>query len=227
MQFSRAQHNGRFVLICSILFLAGAFLRYQAGWLTLPWQTQAPSPLVSSEPVVLPPGLREIVFNFYESIDRGHYQEAYQHSLENKWVEREPGSYTSVGLTSQENFVTSLEEEFGINGSDLNIVSMNLISATPLSREQWIPSQQPELNSINNVSNEVEDIYEVQVGGSLMERCSPWTWKTTVWAAKFNTGNWKILLLGIPNDQTSRMEYWFLGQNPFAHLHIVQEQTTR
>ena len=229
-QVSRSGHNVRFIIICLALFLGGGFLRSQSGWLTLPRQVETLAPPAAGEPLEqqeqLPPGLRETVFNFYEWIDRGHYKEAHQISLENKWLERGPDTYVRVGLTSQDEFVDALNREWRVNGTDLSVVTMDLLTADRLLPERRTPSERPELYTLNDLPPgiQAEDIYEVKVAGLVIERCSTWEWDKKLLVAKLGgTGGWKILLPGIPDARFLRAEVWFLDKNPFAELHIVQE----
>ena len=231
MQVFRSEHNLRFILICLALFLAGGFLRYQSGWLTLPRQVEVPTPLAvlrqSEQSEQLPPGLRETVFNFYEWIDRGYYNEAHQVSLENKWLERGPDTYVRVGLTPQEEFVNALNREWRVNGTDLSIVTMDLLGVSRLPPERRVPAERPELYTLADLPPEipVEDIYEVAVGGLVIGRCSTWEWDKKVLVAKLGgTGGWKVLWPGFPNARFMRVDVWFLGMNPLANLHILQEK---
>jgi len=229
-QVSRSGHNVRFIIICLALFLGGGFLRSQSGGLTLPRPVETLTPPAAGEPLEqqeqLPPGLRETVSNFYEWIDRGYYKEAHQISLENKWLERGPDTYVRGGLTSQDEFVNALNQEWRVNGTDLNVVTLDVLRADRLLPERRTPSERPELYTLNDLPPgiQAEDIYEVTVAGLVIERCSTWEWDKKLLVAKLGgTGGWKILLPGIPDARFLRAEVWFLDKNPFAELHIVQE----
>ncbi len=219
--------NMRFILICLALFGVGGFLRYRSGWLTLPRPTETPVPSATTEPQEqLSLGLRETVFNFYEWIDRGYYKEAYQISLENKWLERGPDTYVRAGLTSQDEFISALNWEWRVNGTDLTIVAIDLLGVSQLEPDHRMPLQRQELYTLDSLpaGTQVEDIYQVEVGGLVIERCSTWEWDQKVSVAKLSTGEWKVLLPGIPGAHSSRVEAWFLGKDPFVGLDILPEK---
>lgn len=203
-------------------------MRYESGWLSLSGfpNNQVPSADSQQPRKPFPTGLGETVRKFYEAADRGLYKEAYQLALENKWQAKAPDTYALAGLTSQDEFVHALTEQWGDNGVDLTINEMDLLSASPLGTNRPLPSEWPELYTLADLPADtlVEDIYEVQIHGSLMERCSLWQWDKRLLVAKLTPGEWKVLLPGIPDNRISHIQVWFLDKNPFAELHILQEK---
>lgn len=176
---------------------------------------------------MLPRGLRETVLGFYERLDRGHYSEAFQISLENQWVEKGQETYAPMGLTSQADFVAALTQEWGANGVDLNVISVDVIDGAPIAPIPQASRERPELFALDSLPSgtRVEEMYEVQIGGSIMRQCSAWDWNKRLVVAKLSgIDGWRVLLPGIPDSQTPRLEEWFLDQNPFAKLRIIIEE---
>ncbi len=220
-----SQHNRRFILICLLLFVAGALLRLRSGWLVLPWLSPAQAGSASAAvPLALPPGLGETVLNFYQWLDRGDYPDAYHASLENKWQVRAPGTYVPAGLASEEEFVQSATEAWGVNGADLTIDQISLVSASRLELQAQVPSERPELYTLAAFPpGQVLEIFQVGVSGSLLERCAAWQWSKHLLVARLSSGDWKILLPGVPDAQTPLLQAFFLDQNSFAGLQIEEK----
>ncbi len=221
-----SRHNLRFVLICLFLFIAGFLLRLRAGWLVLPWFTASPTNNASTTPpLALPPGLAETVMDFYQWLDRGDYQDAFQVSLENKWQARMPDTYVPIGLVPEVEFIQAATEAWGVNGADLTINQMMLVSAFRVDPETQLRSERPELYTLAALppGDPVEEIYEVGMSGSLLERCAAWQWSKHLLVARLASGGWRILLSGVPNSQVSLLQVFFLDQNPLAGLNIQEK----
>ncbi len=218
--------NRQFALVCLFLFVGGALLRVRSGWLTLPRLTPSVAPGAGEVTAIpLPPGLGETVLNFYRWLDRGSYQNAYQISLVDKWQVRAPKIYVPAGLASEQEFTQAATEAWGVNGADLTINEMGLVSALRLDAEQRQPSEHPELYALAALAPyiQVEDVYEVGVRGSVIERCAPWEWSKHLLVAKLSSGDWKILLPGVPDPEISLLQAVFLDQDLFAGLQIQEK----
>lgn len=214
--------NLRFTLVCLAMFLVGGLLRLQAGWLSLAWPVGTSgvfaAPNLDNEAMA---ALQATVVNFYTLVDKGRYQEAYQLGFETKWQKLESGAYASVGLVPVEEFAGTLSDEIGSNGMGLNIVSIGITSQAALAAEQWQAIDRPELQALSFVPAQVQNIYEVEVGGVLLGRCSRWDWRDRILVAYTSDGDWKLLLPGSLNSYGPHHEEWFLDRNPFKGKKIV------
>lgn len=215
----------RFWLVCLTLLALGGLLRIQSGWIVLPQAAAAKNLDVSAE---LSAGaqaqLQQTVLNFYQAIDKGRYAEAAQLSFETEWQKlADKKSYTPIGLTSPEKFSQALSDEIGSNGMGLNIISIEVRGQTPLPVEQWAAPNRPELLTLLAIPPEpaISGIYEVEVGGVLLGRCSRWDWDDKVLVAHVGD-QWKLLLPGSPDAISPHHEEWFLDRNPLKGKTIVQ-----
>ena len=219
--------NLKFVFVCLVIFIAGGLLRLQSGWITISWLIRS-----SALPVRLDldsealAEMQATVLNFYNLVDKGRYAEAYQLGFENKWQKLASGEYRPVGLVPTEEFVDRLNQEIGSNGMGLNIISLEVMSQTVLSPDQWHVSDRPELQALNFIPDKVltESIYEVEIEGVMLGRCSRWDWHDTVLVAHLNDGEWKLLLPGSPDDISPHYEEWFLDRNPFKGKRIAKAE---
>lgn len=208
----------RFIVICLMLFLVGGLLRLQAGWSPRLWSAAAGSVSVEELSDEQLAELNETVLKFYKSIDTGNYEEAYQLAFENKWQKSEGEEYALVGLTSEEEFVSRLTAEIGNNGMRLNIIGIEVLGQSPLPPEHWTPEERPELYALQHLPSEawVGSVYEVEVGGVLLERCSRWNWFDKVLVAHTqDNGEWKLLLPGGLDPNRPHHIEWFRDGYPF------------
>lgn len=216
----------RFILICLLLFVVGGLLRIQSGWIVWPQQVEA-SPKSNQE--LSPEALVELqraVLDFYNLVDKGRYTEAYQLSFENRWVKSENGTYSTTGLITQDEFVDVLSNEIGGNGMGLNIINIEVVGQSPLAADQWMSAARPELQILKSLPDDVQvqGIYEVEVGGVLLGRCSRWDWHDKVLVAKLSGANgWRLLLPGSLESTSPHHEEWFLDRDPFKGKIIAGE----
>ncbi len=207
--------NLRFLLICLTLFALGALLRIQSGWMGLPQATAAENLDISAElSLESQAQLRETVLNFYHAVDKGRYTEAAALSLETRWQKLADKSYTPIGLTSPDEFSQLLSDEIGSNGMGLNIISIEVRREAAVPAEQWQAATRPELLTLNFLPADapLTGIYEVEVGGVLLGRCSRWDWDDKVLVAHLGD-QWKLLLPGSPDTISPHHEEWFLNRN--------------
>jgi hypothetical protein len=170
--------------------------------------------------------LNQTVLDFYHLVDKGNYAAAYQLSFENRWLKGAEKSYTPKGVTSQEEFIDTLSDEIGSNGMGLNIISIEVLGQTPLPATDWAASNRPELHPLKTLAlgSQVEAVFEVEVAGVLLGRCSRWDWHEKVLVAKLSGENgWRLLLPGSPNPSSPHHEEWFLDRDPFKGKVIVLE----
>jgi hypothetical protein len=206
--------------------MAGSLLRIQSGWLALPKLAVAKTlPVIQELDTEATAELHETVLDFYNLVDKGNYVEAYQVSYENKWLKTDEGQPTSIGLISQDEFVDTLSSEIGPNGMGLNIISLEILGQWPLPSEQWTSSDRPELQALNFLPyEEIQGVYEVEVGGTLLGACSRWDWSDKVLVARLQGENeWKLLLPGRPDINSPHHEEWFLDRNPWNRQPIVRQ----
>jgi hypothetical protein len=214
----RLGRDARFAIVCAALFLAGALLRYLYGGLAAPWAN-------AGSDLALPPGLAETVQSFYGRLDRGDYHGVYRISLQNQWAELGANTYLSTGLTTEDAFVRDLQFEFGPHGQDLTIISLGIFAARALPRESQVVADRPALLAARHLpAAQVEAIYEVEVGGALLDRCSRWEWRQTLLVARLADGGWKALLPGNPHGRVTATDQWFLGVNPFEGKRVFLEK---
>ena len=212
------RNDVRFLLICLMLFLLGGFLRVRSGWMPLPRSAQeATSPVVEEQSDELLAGLRETVLDFYRLVDNGEYADAHSLCFEGKWQKLEGGEHRVVGLTSQEEFSNSLDNELGSNGMGLDIIRIDVMVPTLLPSEQWMPADRPELWTLDFLPNglRVKNVYEVEVGGDMLNTCSRWNWFDRVLVVHLEgDAGWRLLLPGSPSVSSPHHEAWFMDSNP-------------
>jgi hypothetical protein len=215
-------NNLKFILICLVLFAAGGLLRIQSGWIALP-QPAAAKNLVNELNAESQAQLQQTVLNFYHSVDKGRYVEAAQLSFENKWQKLADKSYIPIGLVSPDEFSEVLSDEIGSNGMGLNIISIEIRGEAPLPIEQWAGANRPELLTLQFLAAEtpLKGIYEVEVSGVLLGRCSRWDWDDKVLVVHMGD-QWKLLLPGSPDTFGPHHEEWFLDRNPLKGKIINQ-----
>ncbi|MFN8455189.1 MAG: hypothetical protein U0401_11070 [Anaerolineae bacterium] len=207
--------NLRFMLICLTLFAVGALLRIQSGWMVLPQAAAAQNLAISAElSAESQAQLRAIVLNFYHAVDKGRYTEAADLSFETRWQKLADKSYTPIGLTSPDEFSQLLSDEIGSNGGGLNIISIEVRRETPVPAEQWSAAKRPELMTLHFLPPDapLTGIYEIEVGGVLLGRCSRWDWDDKVLVAHIGD-QWRLLLPGSPDIISPHHEEWFLDRN--------------
>ena len=117
--------------------------------------------------------------------------------------------------------------EIGSNGMGLNIISIGIMGQSPLPPEQWTLTDRPELWTLDFLPDkaEVQSVYEVEVAGVLLGRCSRWEWYDKVLVAHLKgDGGWKLLLPGSPNPTSPHHEEWFLDRYPLKGKRITQKR---
>jgi hypothetical protein len=222
-----SRNDVKFISICLTLFLLGGFLRLQAGWSPFPWTTMAntlPSKEHGDEQLA---ELSETVLKFYNLVDKGNYKEAYQLAFETKWQKVGEQEYAAAGLTSQEEFIQRISDEIGSNGMGLNIISIGVQGQSLLPPEEWKFEDRPELWTLDFLpdASQVQSIFEVEVGGVLLGRCSRWDWHDSVLVAHMGgAGGWKLLLPGSPDATGPHHEEWFLDRYPLKGKRIALER---
>jgi hypothetical protein len=100
----------------------------------------------------------------------------------------------------------------------LTVIGIEVLGQSPLPSEQWIPEERPELYALQHLPGEtrVQGIYEVEVSGELLERCSRWNWSDRVLVAHMHdNGGWKLLLPGGLDPDRPRHIEWFRDVYPF------------
>ncbi len=223
----KSKQDLRFSLICLVLFCLGGLLRIQSGWLAWPQQVSASSLALDQElNEAALAELHQTVLDFYHLVDKGSYAAAYQLSYENKWLKSAEKSYTPNGLTSQDEFIDVLSNEIGSNGMGLNIISIQVQGQRPLPPEEWSVPNRPELQTLKALPSEsqVQAVFEVEVGGVLLGRCSRWDWRNKVLVAKLSgEQGWRLLLPGSLEPSSPHHEEWFLDRDPFKGKTIVLE----
>lgn len=205
----------RFWLISVVLLVLGSLLRLGAGWQPLGWLTQASAQTETSALEVRHDDLADTVLSFYRLIDDGRYREAYRLSLESKWQKGTDGQLRVVGLVSEEEFVKRLLDEMGVNGLGQNIISMKVISQTQLPPAEWQPTRRPELHALAFLGHgvQVQDVYQVQLAGALLGRCSQWDWVKHLLVARLRGDQpWKILLPGSADTSQPHYQDWFMDR---------------
>ena len=222
----RSTKDLRFVLICLLLFMVGGLLRIQSGWIALPHPVEASSTFSPELSPEMSAELQQTVLDFYSLVDKGRYDEAYQLSLENKWLKLEEGIYTTNGLIGQDEFEEVLSNEIGGNGMGLNIISIEVTGQSPLAPDRWASGEYPELRTLDSLPDgiQVQGIYELEVGGVLLGRCSRWDWQDKVLVARLSGENgWRLLLPGSPEPTSPHHEEWFLDRDPLKGKTIAGE----
>jgi hypothetical protein len=207
----RNKSNLRFVVVCAILFLAGSALRVAAGVVTLPWSQASPAAAPGARVNrALPAEAVELVLSFYEAVDKGRYAEAYGASLENHWQTADTVQVDR--LTQEDEFVAALSDELGANGMSLNIVALQALTHTVVLRQELDPARYPELSTLDLLpaGNQVRQLGQVELAGTLLGRCSRWDWTRDVLVAELPGQGWRVLLPGVRKAHGLHNVDWFL-----------------
>jgi hypothetical protein len=209
--------NFRFILACLVLFLAGGLLRWATGNMVLPWGTAAAAGLpAASGAALVPPEVAETALQFYHAVDKGRYVDAYALALENQWAQNSGGTAQVTGLTSEAQFVNALTNELGDNGESLNIISLDALETDVLPPAEQSVERYPELAALQNLpaGAQVERVYEVRLGGTLLGRCSRWDFAKHVRVAELNgQAGFRLLLPGVKAPNQPHNEEWFLDRS--------------
>jgi len=171
-------------------------------------------PFSSVESESMPVEGSNAVLDFYNAVDKGRYADAYDLTLENHWSQA-GGDVSEVdGLTTEDQFVSSLTDELGANGMSLNIIAIQTLDQTPLPRAERNPEVYPELSVLESLpaGARVEQVYRVHVGGTLLGRCSRWDWSKHILIAKVKGDGWRVLLPGVKGPYQPHYEEWFLDR---------------
>ena len=154
------------------------------------------------------------VLDFYNAVDKGRYADAYGLTLENHWSQAGSDVSEVDGLTTEDQFVSSLTDELGANGMSLNIIAIQTLDQTPLPRAERNPEVYPELLALESLpaGARVEQVYRVHVGGTLLGRCSRWDWSKQILIAKVKGDRWRVLLPGVKGPYQPHYEEWFLDR---------------
>lgn len=213
-----------FPVACVVVFALGVVLRLQP-WRVMPEVAQARA-LPGSIQVKLPAGLGEVVFNFYERLDRGQYGEAYDMSLENQWAPQADGAYMAMGLTPRQEFVDALTAEMGANGELIAVPATQVLAVNPITPGQKPLAEQPEQAVLNHLPAglRLKTLYEVDVTGMVGDVCTPARFDKRLIVADFGDGQWKVLLPGGPRPDSKRKTEWFTNGNPFAGKQLTDER---
>ncbi len=205
----------RFWLMSVVLVALGGLLRLGAGWQPLSWLARVGAPTEAGASVSRGADLVDTVLSFYRLIDDGKYREAYWLSLENKWEKGSDGQLRVIGLVSEEEFVDRLLAEMGVNGLGQNIIKIGVLTQSLLPPGEWTATRWPELHTLAFLDDtvQVQDVYQVQVVGALLGRCSQWDWVKHLLVARLGGAQrWKILLPGSGDTSQPHYQDWFIDR---------------
>lgn len=211
------RQNASFILVCVVLFVIGAGLRLASGGLRIPsfsGQLGLSLPASLAESELVPVQVGNTVLDFYNAVDKGRYAEAYALTLETHWSQTADGVSQVDGLTTEDQFVSSLTDELGANGMSLNIIAIQTLDQIPLPLVERNPEVYPELLALESLpaGARVEQVYRVLVGGTLLGRCSRWDWSKHVLIAKVKGDGLRVLLPGVKGPYQPHHEEWFLDR---------------
>ncbi len=229
-QTHKPQHNLRFALTCVAVLAIACVLRLQ------PWRVKAEP---AAQPVTdapaaeanapIPAALANVVFDFYDRVDRGQYGEAYDLCLENQWKGQPDGSYQHAGLTPKQELVDALTSEFGINGVSIHIDAIQILDAAPLPLPSAPTLDPPEYAALAHLPAQpkLTALHEVHMAGSVGDSCTPLPWHKRLIVAGFEDGQFKVLLAGGPRPESTHKSEWFTDGDPFAGSQLSdQEQSS-
>ncbi len=216
--------NLTFPVACVVVFAFGCVLRLQP-WRVTPAAVQAET-LPGAIQVKLPAGLGDVVFDFYDRLDRGQYGEVYDMSLENQWALQGNGAYVNMGLTPRQEFIDALTAEMGPNGGLIMVPATQVLAARPSTPGQKPLSEQPEQAILDHLPAglHLETWYEVDVTGMVGDVCTAARFDKRLIVADFGGGQWKVLLPGGPRPDSKRKDAWFTNGNPFAGKQLTDER---
>jgi len=213
-----------FPVACVLALALGGVLRLQP-WRPAPEAAPDGTDSVAAQ-VKLPPGLGDVVFDFYERLDRGQYGEVYDMSLENKWELQGDGVYVNTGLIPRQEFIDALTAEMGPNGGHITIPATQVLAARPSTPGGKPLREQPEQAILNHLPAglHLETWYEVDVTGMIGDVCTPARFDKRLIVADLGGGQWKVLLPGGPRPDSTRKDEWFTNGDPFAGKQLTDER---
>lgn len=206
------RRDTRFWAICLAVFVLGAGLRVGAGATGLPWSPARArgQPEVTAANRELPAEAAQQVLEFYRAVDKGRYADAYALALENHW---QKGETLQVDrLVQEDEFVSALENELGANGMALNIIAIQAVTQTLVSRQELDAARYPELKALDVLPGRTEAVQlgRVQLAGTLLGRCSRWDWTRDILVAELPDLGWRLLLPGVRKAHGLHSPDWFL-----------------
>ena len=223
MPTTKSEHWKKLIFpaACLLVFVLGAVLRLQ------PWRVTPDAEPGGTRPgsiqVKLPAGLGDVVYDFYQRLDRGQYGEVYDMSLENAWAPQADGAYTNMGLTPRQEFIDALTAEMGPNGGQITVPATQVLAVKPITPSQKPLSEQPEQAILNRLPAglRLKTLYEVDVTGMVGDVCTPARFDKRLIVADFGGGQWQVLLPGGPRPDSKRKDEWFTNGNPFADKQLI------
>jgi hypothetical protein len=152
-----------------------------------------------------------VVVDFYRAVINGDFDQAFDLSRENRWVDRPGQPARVVGLTSRATFVNALDGEIGSEGLPAGIVRLAVDWERPLSRATTPSQDGPELQALQDLPSgtRIGAVYQEHITGKLVGACSIGTFSRTDIVARLN-GAWRLLLPGQVRPQDPHFEVWFL-----------------
>lgn len=227
MRNTKQHHNSLFVLACAGALVLGGILRLQ------PWLDRAASVSpAAAEATETPSALRlperlvGVLLDFYDLVDRGQYEKAYDLALENVWQPTFGEIYVHKGLTERKEFVDALNTELEPNGLNLAIFAIRVASGGPLPIPAEPGLARTEFAVLDHLPGglELASLYEVELEGWLGDACTPGPWRKHAVAAELSDGSWRVLLSGGPRPENKRRSEWFTDTNPFAGKSLIYEE---
>ena len=151
------------------------------------------------------------VYNFYNLIDHGEYEEISKLVIEPVWETYAIKKYNFSTLLSDISIKNRLLDDFGVNGWRVSIVAMEIIDRTQFSREEFSKlfiREAQVLDEFDNM-NVIKSIEVVTFTGTTTGKCSLNNWIKPIPVITLKD-KFLIISKGIPGElDLLHAEQWF------------------
>jgi len=163
--------------------------------------------------------IKGIVFELYNSIDNGHYENLYDISLEGKWIPKKKvegkRQYSFNGIVERDYFLKKAKRDFGGSGWRIHFTSLKILDVSKLSRSKFESQFIRESIILDNFDTEeiIKEIYIVKIEGHIIGSCAIVDWEKDLPIVRYGK-KWKAIVTGTPEDyDIFHREQWLTDIN--------------
>ncbi len=163
--------------------------------------------------------IKGIVFDLYNSIDNGHYENLYDISLEGKWIPKKvvegKRQYSFNGIVEKDNFIKKVRRDFGESGWRIHFTSLKILNVSKLPRSDFKNQFIRESIILDYFDTEeiIKEIYIVKLEGYIIGGCSIVDWSKDLPIVRYDK-KWKAIVTGTPEDyDIFHREQWLTDIN--------------
>jgi len=163
--------------------------------------------------------IKGIVFDLYNSIDNGHYENLYDISLEGKWIPKKivegKRQYSFNGIVEKDYFLKKAKRDFGGSGWRIHFTSVKILDVSKLARSKFENQFTRESMILDYFDTEeiIKEIYIVKLEGYIIGSCSIVDWNKDLPIVRYGK-KWKAIVTGTPEDyDIFHREQWLTDIN--------------